>query len=216
MAGYYKLKPLGFTLAAGAHVLPRAEVEPIEAATALLDEAKQQAEAIVAEARQAFEDEKRRGYDEGLTAGRIEAARMLLAETELLDGKLAGIETELAGLVVASVRRLVQGFSDREKAEILVREALKQMRREKKAELRVAPEQYAELRDRIEDIRKDFPEVQLIDLVEDPALKPPQIVVETSIGRVEGDLGRHLEELERAITDAVHLAAPESGVEAAE
>jgi len=113
MAGYYRLKPLGFTLAAGAHVLPRAEVEPIEAATALLDEAKQQAEAIVAEARQAFEDEKRRGYDEGLTAGRIEAARMLLAETELLDGKLAGIETELAGLVVASVRRLVQGFSDR-------------------------------------------------------------------------------------------------------
>jgi len=97
-----------------------------------------------------------------------------------------------------------------------VREALKQMRREKKAELRVAPEQYAELRDRIEDIRKDFPEIQLIDVVEDPALKPPQIVVETSIGRVEGDLGRHIEELERAITDAVHLAAPESGVEAAE
>jgi type III secretion protein L len=214
MAGYYRLKELGFTLAAGAHVLPRAEVEPIEAATALLDAAKRQAEDIVGEAKQAFEDEKRRGYEEGLTAGRLEAARMLLAETELLDGKLAGIETELAALVVASVRRLVQGFSDREKAEILVREALRQMRREKKAELRVAPEQYAEIRDSIEAIRKDFPEVQLIDVVEDASLKPPQIVVETSIGRVEGDLGRHLDELERAIAEAVHLSAPEA--EAAE
>ncbi len=42
-------------------------------------------------------------------------------------------------LVLACVRKLVDGFDDRAKAEATVRSALKQMRREKRAELRVAP-----------------------------------------------------------------------------
>lgn len=213
MAGYYRLKELGFELAAGAHVLPRRAVEPVEAATALLDEARRQAEDIVGEAKQAFEDEKRRGYEEGLAAGKMDAARLLLAETELLDQRLAGIEAELAEIVIASVRRLVQGFTDKEKAEILVRAALQQMRREKKAELRISPEQYQDMRASIEDIRKEFPEVQLIDVVEDAGLQAPQIIVETAVGRVEGDLGRHLEELERVISGVVRLSGRQGEAE---
>jgi len=207
MAGYYRLKDLGFALASGAHVLPKEAVEPIAAATALVDEAQRFAEQIVAEAQQAYEDEKRRGYEEGVTLARLEAARMLLAETDLLDRKLAATEAGLTDVVVTAVRRLVQGFSDREKAEVLVRAALKQMRREKKAELRVSHEQYAELRDSIGGLLKEFPEVELVDVVEDPTLVAPQIIVETSIGRVEGDIGRHLDELEAIVADAIRTAA---------
>jgi len=207
MAGYYRLKDLGFALAAGAHVLPKEAVEPIAAATALVDEAQRSAGQIVAEARQAYEDEKRRGYEEGVTLARLEAARMLLAETDLLDRKLADAEAGLADVVVTSVRRLVQDFSDREKAVILVRAALKQMRREKKAELRVSHAQYAELRESIGGLLKEFPEVELVDVVEDPTLVAPQVIVETSIGRVEGDIGRHLDELEAIVADAIRSAA---------
>lgn len=207
MAGYYRLKDLGFTLASGAHVLSREAVEPVAAATALVDEAHRSAEQIVADARDAYEAEKRRGYEEGLALARLEAARMLLAETDLLDRKLAGAEAELTDVVVAAVRRLVQGFSDREKAEILVRAALKQMRREKKAELRVSHEQYSELRESIAGILQEFPEVELVDVVEDPTLVAPQVIVETSIGRVEGDIGRHLDELEAIVAGTIRSAA---------
>lgn len=215
MAGYYRLKDLGFTLASGAHVLSREAVEPIAAATALVDEAHRSAEQIVADARDAYEAEKRRGYEEGLTLARLETARMLLAETDLLDRKLAGAEAELTDVVVAAVRRLVQGFSDREKAEILVRAALKQMRREKKAELRVSHEQYHELRESISGLLKEFPEVELVDVVEDPTLVAPQVIVETSIGRVEGDIGRHLEELEAIVAGTIRSAAGQSDGEVA-
>jgi type III secretion protein L len=207
MAGYYRLKELGFSLAAGAHVLPKDAVEPLAAATALVDEAHRSAEQIVADAREAYEAEKRRGYEEGLALAKLEAARMLLAETDLLDRKLAGAEAELTDVVVTAVRRLVQGFSDREKAEILVRAALKQMRREKKAELRVSHEQYFELRESITGILQEFPEVELVDVVEDPTLVAPQVIVETSIGRVEGDIGRHLDELEAIVTGTIRSAA---------
>lgn len=216
MAGYYRLKELGFTLASGAHVLSKEAVEPIAAATALVDEARRSAEQIVADARQAYEDEKRRGYEEGVTLARLEAVRMLLAETDLLDRKLAATEVGLTDVVVTTVRRLVQSFSDREKAEILVRAALKQMRREKKAELRVSHEQYAELRESIGGLLKEFPEVELVDVVEDPSLVAPQIIVETSIGRVEGDIGRHLAELEAIVADAIGTAAGFAQGEAAE
>ncbi len=210
MAGYYRLKELGFTLAAGTHLLPRDAVEPMAAATALVDEAHRSAGQIVAEAREAYEAEKRRGYEEGLALARLEAARMLLAETDLLDRKLAATEAELTDVVVTAVRRLVQGFSDREKAQILVRAALKQMRREKKAELRVSHEQYFELREAITGILQEFPEVELVDVVEDPALVAPQVIVETSIGRVEGDIGRHLDQLEAMVTATIRSASAQS------
>jgi len=216
MAGYYRLKDLGFSLAAGGHVLSREALEPIAAATALVDEAHRSAEQIIAEARQAYDDEKRRGYEEGVALAKLEAARMLLAESNLLDRKLAQAEAGLTDVVVNAVRRLVQGFSDREKAEALVRAALKQMRREKKAELRVSHAQYAELRDSIGGLLKEFPEVELVDVVEDAALVAPQIIVETSIGRVEGDIGRNLDELEAIVADAIRAAAAYAEGEAAE
>lgn len=219
MGGYYRLKDAGFRLASGAHILSKEEFEPVAAATALVDDARAVAAGIVEEARATFESEKRRGYEEGLARARLEAAERLLRENDLLDRKLAEIEDGLTDIVMAGVRRLVQGFDDREKAAIVVRAALRQMRREKKAELRVAPEQYDSMRKSVADIVADFPEIESVDVVEDPALSGAQIIVETSIGRMEGDIGRNIEDLERIImrrpARPVDAAGPDSGGEAA-
>src|SRR5690606_6224672 len=134
-----------------------------------------------------------------------------IGESALLDRKLAEIESGLVEIVVASVRRLIHGFDDREKAISLVRAALKQMRREKKAELRVSPEQYQEMRAAIGEIIRDFPEIELVDVVEDATLVSPQIIVETGIGRVEGDLGRNLDALEETLRDVAAGFATSQG-----
>ncbi len=199
MAGYYQLKELGFRLEAGIHLLPRRMVGAMDEASALVEAARRQATEIVADAEQAFAREKARGYEEGRAQAGREAAARLLDENALLDLRLREIEDELAGIVIACVRKLVQGFGDDEQAASLVRAALVQMRREKRAELRVAPAQYAAMREGIGRIVADFPEVELVDVVEDATLSPPRIVLETAIGRVEGDLGRDLEALERIV-----------------
>ena len=211
MVGYYRLKELGFRLSAGAHVLPKEAFAPIEAGTALIEEARLAAEAIVGEAREVFEAERVRGYEEGLARARIDAAERLLRESDALDRRLAATEGRMSEVVVTCVRRIIHDFDDRTKAEALVRVALKQMRREKKAELRVSPEQYEEMRGAIAGIVKDFPEVELVDVVEDAELRAPQVVVETSIGRVEGDLGRSLHDLEAAIRGAAQLVPERVG-----
>ena len=203
MVAYYRLSELGYRLPAGAHVLAPEALAPLDEATRLLADAEAKAAAIVADAEAAHARECARGYEEGLARARLEALERLLQETDLLDQKLRAAERDLADLVAAGVRKLIDGFDDVARAEAVVRGALKQMRREKKAELRVSPAQVLHFRAAVGDIVKEFPEIDLVDVVEDPALAPPQVVVETSIGRVEGDFGRRLDEL----IDLIRLSA---------
>ena len=202
MVGYYRLKETGFRLSAGAHILAKESVAPLDGATAILDQADAAAERIVRQARDAFEAERRRGYEEGAARARMEAVERLVGESTLLDRKLAELEGELAQIVVQAVSRLVESFDDHEKAQSLVRTALRKMRREKRVELRVSPSQYGQMRAAISGIIEEFPEIDLVDVVEDATLSGPQVIVETAIGRVEGDLGRNLRELEHALRAA--------------
>lgn len=205
MAAYYRLsdihrlEELGFRLAEGVQVLPPEAFSPVSAATQLLEEAREQARAIVREARDAREEERRRGFAEGLAQGRLEAIDQALREAGTLDAHLDRLEQDVAAIVVASVRRLIDGFDDAARAEAVVRGALRQMRREKKAELRVAPENFQRLRGAVDGILKDFPGFELIEVIEDATLSGASVVVETGIGRVEGDIGARLDELEAII-----------------
>jgi type III secretion protein L len=210
VVGYYRLNELGFRLGAGYQLLTSDEVAPVAEATRLLAEAEARATTIVADAEEGYRRECERGYQDGLDRARLEAVERLLAESHALDEKLRSVERDLVGIVVSSVKRLVHDLDDSVKAEALVRSALRQMRREKRAELRVSPEQFLHFKAAMVEIGKDFPEVDLVDVVEDADLSPPQIIVETSIGRVEGDLGRNLAELEMMIRQAAAMEAEET------
>ena len=210
MVGYYRLRDLGFRLPSGAQILSKAQFEPVDAASALLAEAEAQAARVVAVAGEEFVREQLRGYQEGRERAQLEAVEWLLGEERILDQRLADIEKRIASVVIASVRRLIEGFDDRLKAESMVRSALRQMRRERRAELRVSPEQLADMKLSIGSIVADFPEVELVDVVEDATLVPPQIILETKIGRVEGDLGRSIERLEATVRATLANAGKEA------
>ena len=201
MAGYYRLRELGFQLASGAQILPKERFEPVDAAAALIEEAEAKAARIVEVSREEFVREQIRGYEEGRMRAELEAVQWLLGEEHLLEQRLSEIEKQIASIVMVCVRRLVDGFDDRQKAESMVRAALRQMRREKRAELRVSSEQLAEMKASIGSIIRDFPEVELVDVVEDSSLCAPQIILETKIGRVEADIGRSLERLEGSVRE---------------
>lgn len=210
MVSPYRLKPLGFRLAAGAHVIPAAEFAAVETAEQLVLAAEARAASIVAAAEAAYEAEKARGFAEGLAAAGREAAGRLLAEGRVLERALAGLEGELCQLVVRAVRQLVEGFDPGTRTEAVVRFALQEMRRQKRAEIRLAPALLAEFRPRVEAIRAEFPDLDLIDLVEDASLGPADVVVETPVGRVEADFADRLAALEEAIRTAhAEPAAPD-------
>lgn len=209
MVGYYRLKTLGYRLQAGPQILSKEEFAPIGEASALLIDAEERAKAIVDEAKTAYQQECDRGYQDGLAQAKLDAAARLLQESGALDTKLREVERDLTNVVVSSVRKLIDTFDDVSRAEAVVRGGLRQMRREKKAELRVSPEQLAHFQASISSIIQEFPEVELVDVVEDGSLVAPQVVLETSIGRVEGDFGRRLAELEEILRTAASQRADE-------
>jgi type III secretion protein L len=203
MVGHYRLSEFGFDLPAGAHIVAPETVRAVEGATALIEAAEAKAAGIIKDAEQAYQDERERGYRDGLAKARLESFERLVGESATLDAELHRVEGELSRLVLACVRKLVDGFDDRAKAEATVRSALKQMRREKRAELRVAPSQYGHFNEAIGAITAQFPEVELIDVVEDAGLEAPRVIIETGIGRVDGDLGGNIAELEAILRRVV-------------
>ncbi|MGV6871604.1 type III secretion system stator protein SctL [Pseudochelatococcus sp. B33] len=195
LSDLYRLEELGFRLSEGAQILPPEAFSPIAGATRLVDDARAQARAIVRDAENVREEERRRGFAEGLAQGRLEAIEQTLREARALDAHLEALEQDIADIVMVSVRKLIDSYDDAAKAEAVVRGALKQMRREKKAELRVAPEHFPRLRGAIDGILKDFPGFELIEVIEDATLSGSSVIVDTGIGRVEGDIGSRLDEL---------------------
>lgn len=205
MVAYYRLsdlksvEKLGFRLAEGVQVLPPEAFSPVDQATRLVDEARANAQAIVRDAEDARERERQRGFSEGLAQGRLAAIQQALQEARRVDTHLDALEQDIAEIVMASMRKLIDGFDDAARVEAVVRGALKQMRREKKAELRVPPQHYLRLRACLDGILKDFPSFELIEVIEDATLSGTSVVVETAVGRVEGDIGSRIGELDTII-----------------
>ncbi|MFT0891987.1 type III secretion system stator protein SctL [Pseudochelatococcus sp. G4_1912] len=218
MVAYYRLKDvsqlkdLGFRLSEGIQVIAPEAIAPVSEATQLLEDARAQALAIVRNAEEVREAERQRGYEEGLAQGQMQSVELMLHQSADLDRRIEALEQDLTNILMVSMRKLVDGFDDATKAEAIVRGALKQMRREKKAEIRVSPEQLAYFRKAVTRILLDFPGFDLLEVVEDASLSAPHVVVETSVGRIEGDLGSRLTEFDNIIRGMLPGAVPDEDI----
>ncbi|WP_341367285.1 type III secretion system stator protein SctL [Yoonia sp. BS5-3] len=197
----YRFKKLGFRLPQGSGLIKASEAAKLSAANDLVASAEAQAAQIVEEAKQHLEAERERGFAEGQKAAEQAALERLLTEHATLDAHLSEIEESLARLVLVSVRKIVHGFDDISLAEALIQSGLTKVRREKRVQIRV-PEALADtLRERIDALMAAFPAIEFMDVVEDPALRAPNIIIETAVGRIDCDLDAKLTHLDDALTE---------------
>ena len=110
----------------------------------------------------------------------------------------AGVENEMVDLVMASVRKVVDGFDDREKVMIVVRNALAVVRNQKQMTLRLHPAEIESVRERINDILAAYPGVGYLDLLADARLGRGACILESQIGMVEASLEGQIEALRGA------------------
>lgn len=200
MGTLYRMKELELHLPAGSHVLPPELAVALAEANDIVAAAETEADRIRAEARAMVETERARGYAEGLRQSREEAAARLVSETALLQQSLAGLENELAGLVIDCMRRLLDGFDDAEKCRAAVRAALSRMRREKNVHLRVAPEWFSTALASRATFAAVYPEIGIIEIFEDGSLSQCRLVVESALGRIEVDFDESLQNLQQLLS----------------
>lgn len=202
MADVFSLRPLGLAHDATDGILAAETAEAVAGAALILERARQEAAAIIADAETARAEERRRGHAEGLAEAQAQSAAWLHGARQDLERRLDQMQTELADVVLQSVRRIVHSFDDRRIALETVRSALASLRSEKRLQLFVAPAVEGAVREALPGFRADYPEIELIDVIADPALSPPDVRLESELGVVTSILDDTLAQLGRLLRGA--------------
>ncbi|MGI9490613.1 MAG: type III secretion system stator protein SctL [Geminicoccaceae bacterium] len=127
-------------------VIPAQEISAWRTGQGYMEAAAKEAERLKGEARLAFEETKKNGFEEGRKAG-AEAAARLLAETTLrADQYLAAADRQVVDLALAVVRRVLGEFDVGQLIQNAVRQALSSQRHSQHLTLHVAPDMVDGLR----------------------------------------------------------------------
>jgi type III secretion protein L len=173
------------------------QVQAWQDAQQLLALAREQADQIRAEAEQAYESEKQRGYEEGLTMARMDEAERLIENATRTVDYFAGIEQKIVTLVMNSIRRIMADFDDTTRVLAVVQSGLSVMRNQKQLTLRLSPEHAPTVRERAQQLLERFPGVGMMDIVPDNRLKGDAAILESEMGVVEASVELQLRAIEQ-------------------
>ncbi len=191
------IKAHDFELQPGQKVIRAEDYSVIEKSTALIDQARQQANTIVAEAREAFEQEKQRGYQEGLMQCRMEQSGQMLKMVDQSIRYLSDVEASMADILMTAVKKIIDGYDDRALTVGLVKAGLQHVRNERQVSVRVPPSHYAYVKERIGEILTDYKGVGILNPVSDPRLKAGSCILESKIGVVDASIDIQLKALQQ-------------------
>ncbi|MEY3665738.1 MAG: hypothetical protein RLZZ153_1920 [Pseudomonadota bacterium] len=178
-------------------VLKAGDVSAVKDAQQLLAQARAQAQQILASAQQAFEAERQRGFEAGLEEARLEQTERMIDIASRTVDHFASIEQRTVGLVLESMRRIIDDFSDTERVLAVVRSGLAVLRNQRQLTLRLAPEHADAVRAQAAMLLERFPGIGMLDIVADPRLKGDAAILESEIGVVEASIESQLQAIEK-------------------
>ena len=189
-----------FELQSDRRLVKASEVATVRTAEEIIAAAESDAARIREEARVAFEEEKKRGYDKGLQDGKMEIAMQKL---DLVDQSVAfmeNVEGKMADIVMKALRSCVVEIGDKEMVVNIVRKTMAAViRTQRHITLKVAPEMVAVVKERIAALRADYPTIETLDVVEDSRLKGPACVLETEAGVADASVETQLAAIRRSL-----------------
>jgi type III secretion protein L len=185
-------------IAPGTRVVKAAEVAAWADAEGLLAAARAQADAIVAGAQAAFEEERQRGFAEGLAEAQLEQAEKMIETVSRTVDYFAKVETDMVALVMSAVRKIIDGYDDEERVLLVVKNALTVVRNQKQMTLRLPPARVDGVRARVNELLAVYPGVGYLDIVPDARLRGESCIVESEIGLVEASIDGQIAALQNA------------------
>lgn len=173
----------------------------------IITAAQQEAEDIVAKARQTYEQEKKRGYQEGLAESKEEQADHILKVVSRTINYLSDIEDTLANILLGGVKKIIGEFDQKELAIGLVKNALQHVRNEKHVTIRIPPAQYEAVQEQLNTILAEYKGVGFIDLVADPRLAAGDCIMESEIGVVDASIDVQMTALQKRFDKLKSMSA---------
>ena len=167
-------------------------------ARAIIDEARAEAARIVAEAKQVYEQERQRGFDEGSEQAKLEMSeRMIDAVASIVD-YLGTVEHDMVEVVGRAMERILGEMGDKEVIIRVVKNALAAVRNEKHLSLRVAPDQVATVKERMNEILALYPIIVDVQVMGDGRLGKTGCILESEIGVIDASLDGQIAALKKS------------------
>ncbi|MCL6270556.1 HrpE/YscL family type III secretion apparatus protein [Sansalvadorimonas sp. 2012CJ34-2] len=191
------IKKQDFSLAPGQKVINAADYTVIEKSTKLVDQAREQARQIEEEAKKAYQQEKERGYQDGLMQSRLEQSEQMLKMVDRSISYLADVEASLADILMTAVNKIIEGYDDRALTVGLIKSGLQHVRNERQVTVRVPPSHYSYVKEQVADILSGYKGVGILNPVSDPRLKAGSCILESKIGVVDASIDIQMEALKK-------------------
>lgn len=188
----------GLRLAPGTRIVRREDWLVWREAEAAVQAARDEAAAIVAGARAAFDAEKERGYADGREEAQLQQAEQMIEQVGRAVDYFGRVEQRMVELVMQAVQRVIADFDDRDRVVAVVKGALAVVRNQKQVTLRVSPAQVATVQQAQVELLAAYPGVGYLDVVADPRLAADACILESEIGIVEASVQGQLAALRKA------------------
>ena len=189
-----------FVLQSDRRVVKAADVATVRSAAEIVAAAETQAAQIREDAKAAYEEERKKGYDKGIADGKTEIAMQKL---DLVDSSVAfmeNVEEKMSEIVMKALKSCVAEIGDREMVIQIVRKTMAAViRTQRQVTLKVAPELVETVRSRVSELTATFPTIETFDVVEDPRLKGSSCVLETEAGVADASVESQLAAIERSL-----------------
>ena len=190
--------------APGTRLIRAEEYSRLLEAGELLAAARGRADAIRAEAEEAYETRRREGYEDGVMEGRMEQAENMMATAMQAVEYIENIEETLVKVVTSAVRKIIGELDERERIVRVVRTALVSVRSQQKVLIRVCPADEPAVREALAAMIASAPGgVSFLDVSADPRMKPGDCILESELGVVDAGLETQLRALENALAGKI-------------
>ena len=189
-----------FQIVSDRRLVKATDVATVRSAEEIIAAAEAEAARIREEAKAAFAAERKRGYETGLQNGKMEIAMQKLDLVDQSVAFMASVEEKMADVVLKALKSFVTEVGDKEMVVQIVRKTMAAViRTQRHVTLKVAPEMAASVKERIAELRLDYPTVESIDVVEDPRLSGPACLLETEAGVADASVDSQLAAIERSL-----------------
>ncbi len=194
------LKKKTFELETSSPVVTAAEAATVAEVETILAAAEAECAEMKRAAQVAYEEEKKRGYADGIQAGKEE---MLLQKLNLLDESvryMESVEDKVAEIVIKALKKCVAEIGDKELVVQIVKKAMQVVvRNQRQITVKVHSDMVPVIKSRVDSLLAEFPALTFIEVVEDAHLAQTACVVETEAGLVEASVDGQINAIEKSI-----------------
>lgn len=171
----------------------------------LVAEAREEASKIISDAKEAFEAERRRGFEEGLESGLTVARESSEAHHKELSAsyadKLVEIHEEIPALIAGAVKKLLGEMPSDDLLTKIVSQTLKHPSLKGDVSIHANNLEYEILKERFEGLSEEHKDIHNIEVVKDHAVDPGRFKLNSGASIIDSSPKEQLDALQKSILE---------------